>query len=306
MPGNPLIILGDKIAARPHLMSFVKGLKVENALLDAEDQVRYAICADSGEVATTLKKFHDYCCRNGIVLDNRNFTLKYTSTIPHGLGLGGSSAIITACIRALMMFFSIDIPKPILANIVLAVETDELGISAGLQDRVAQVYQGLVYMDFAKDLMEKQAYGYYEYLDPASLPDLYIAFKADLAEGSEKVHGAYRSKYLEKDVSFDAAISKWIQLTELVKKALLAGKMDDIHIHINENFDIRNTVQAVSDGNLSMVQTARETGASAKFTGSGGAIIGTYSGEGMYDELKSALSEIGIEVIRPRIAGKLG
>ena len=38
MPGNPLIILGDKIAARPHLMSFVKGLKVENALLDAEEK----------------------------------------------------------------------------------------------------------------------------------------------------------------------------------------------------------------------------------------------------------------------------
>ena len=28
------------------------------------------------------------------------------------------------------------------------VETEELGIAAGLQDRVAQVYQGLVYMDF--------------------------------------------------------------------------------------------------------------------------------------------------------------
>lgn len=59
MPGNPLIILGDKIAARPHLTSFVKGLKGENALLDGEDQVRYAVCADSGEVATTLKQFHE-------------------------------------------------------------------------------------------------------------------------------------------------------------------------------------------------------------------------------------------------------
>ena len=59
MAGNPLIILGDKIAPRPHLTSFVKGLKVENALLDADEQVRYAVCADSGEVATTLKKFID-------------------------------------------------------------------------------------------------------------------------------------------------------------------------------------------------------------------------------------------------------
>ena len=57
--GNPLIILGDKIAPRPHLTAFVKGLKVENALLDTEQQVRYAVCSDSGEVATTLKKYQD-------------------------------------------------------------------------------------------------------------------------------------------------------------------------------------------------------------------------------------------------------
>ena len=29
-------------------------------------------------------------------------------------------------------------------------ETEELGIAAGLQDRVVQTYEGLVYMDFAK------------------------------------------------------------------------------------------------------------------------------------------------------------
>ncbi len=59
MAGNPLIILGDKLAARPHLTSFVNGLKVENTLLDADEQVRYAVCADSDEVVKTLKKFID-------------------------------------------------------------------------------------------------------------------------------------------------------------------------------------------------------------------------------------------------------
>lgn len=59
MSGNPLIILGDKIAPKPHLTAFVKGLKVENALLDSDEQVRYAVCADSSEVATTLKRFID-------------------------------------------------------------------------------------------------------------------------------------------------------------------------------------------------------------------------------------------------------
>lgn len=52
-----------------------------------------------------------------------------------------------------------DLPKPIRANFILNVETDELFITAGLQDRVVQVYEGLVYMDFNKKLMEEQGYG---------------------------------------------------------------------------------------------------------------------------------------------------
>ena len=38
---------------------------------------------------------------NGIALANRNFTMEYETTVPMRLGLGGSSAIITAALRAL-------------------------------------------------------------------------------------------------------------------------------------------------------------------------------------------------------------
>ena len=92
----------------------------------------------------TVKRFYDYCGRHDIELHDKNFTLQYKSSIPHGVGLAGSSAIITACLRALMSFFGVSIPKYTQANLILAAELDELQISAGLQDRVVQVYQGLV------------------------------------------------------------------------------------------------------------------------------------------------------------------
>ena len=57
--GNRLIILGDKIAPTPHLTGFVKNLKLENSLLDLGEQVKYAICSDSSEVATTLRRYQD-------------------------------------------------------------------------------------------------------------------------------------------------------------------------------------------------------------------------------------------------------
>ena len=86
----------------------------------------------------TIKRFHDYCVMNHIELDDRNFTLRYSTNIPSRVGMAGSSAIITACLRALMAFYGTIIPKPVQANLILSVENKELGIPAGLQDRVAQ------------------------------------------------------------------------------------------------------------------------------------------------------------------------
>ena len=113
----------------------------------------------------SIKVFYDHCRKSNIRLDKRNFTIRYNTDIPLRLGLAGSSAIITACFKALMSFYGIEIPKPILANLVLSVEYDELGISAGLQDRVAQAYENPVFMNFDKSLMDKQGYGDYEMLD---------------------------------------------------------------------------------------------------------------------------------------------
>ena len=133
----------------------------------------------------TVKKFYDYCRENQIELHDKNFTIRYSSDIPHGVGLAGSSAIITACLRALMAFYGVSIPKYVQANLVLAAESEELHIPAGLQDRVIQVYEGLVYMDFAKEIMHKQGYGYYEPLDPgAAAQALYR-----LSRRPERAHG---------------------------------------------------------------------------------------------------------------------
>jgi glucuronokinase len=48
-----------------------------------------------------------------------------------------------------------------------------------------------------------------------------------------------------------------------------------------------------------MIETARSVGASAKFAGSGGAIIGIYRDETMYANLQSELGKIGCIVVKP-------
>ncbi|MBD3420550.1 MAG: GHMP kinase [Chitinivibrionales bacterium] len=250
----------------------------------------------------TVKLFYEYCMESGMELEQKNFTIRYSSTIPHQVGLAGSSAIITACMRALMAFYGVTVAKPMLANLVLDVEQKELGISAGLQDRVAQAYQGLVYMDFDKDVIDQRGYGNYEQLDESLLPPLYLAYRSDLSEGSEIVHNNLRERFVRREQPVLDAIEKWAGLTEQVKEALAKSKTDTISDLLNENFDIRNNLMRISDDNLHMVQTARQVGASAKFTGSGGAIIGTYTNENMLEQLRTAFDGLGVSVIIPTIA----
>jgi glucuronokinase len=249
-----------------------------------------------------IKCFYEYCQTSRIEIDDRNFTIRYNSNIPHQVGLAGSSAIITACFRALMAFYQISIPKPVLANIILSVERDELGISAGLQDRVAQVYQGVVAMDFDKTLMEQQRYGRYEPLDPAALPPLYIAYRTDLAEGSEVVHNNLRARWECRDPAVLEAIAFWIRMADEFRVAFDKRDHDGMARLMNANFDKRTSICNVGTGNLEMVAAARSTGASATFTGSGGAIVGIYRDDRMLQRLRETLAHRGIEVIIPVLA----
>src|SRR5262249_22001393 len=52
-------------------------------------------------VKATIKKFVEYCQRQQCALHDRNFSIRYQTTIPRQLGMAGSSAIIVATLRCL-------------------------------------------------------------------------------------------------------------------------------------------------------------------------------------------------------------
>jgi glucuronokinase len=92
-------------------------------------------------------------------------------------------------------------------------------------------------------------------------------------------------------------------LTELVASAIRERKFGKIPALLNRNFDLRCEVcsDAISSKNMQMVKVARSCGASAKFTGSGGAIIGTYEDEKMFEAMKAAFRESRVELLKPSI-----
>lgn len=252
-------------------------------------------------IRALLMRFTDYCAERDIRLHDRNFTIEYESNIPLRLGMGGSSAIVVSALRALMRFYEVEIPLPVQANLALETETKELGVAAGLQDRVAQVYEGLVFMDFDRGLMESRGFGAYEGLDSALLPNLYVAFRTNLSEGTEVFHNDLRQRFDAGETAVLEAMRRWADIAQQGRDALQARDWNRFAELIDANFDLRARIYRISAANLQMVETARKVGATAKFAGSGGTIIGTYRDDDHYAALRSALEEIDVQVVRPKV-----
>jgi glucuronokinase len=217
----------------------------------------------------------------------------WATEVPREVGLGGSSAIVTATVRALCALHGHVLAPDALAELVLAVEVEDLGIAAGPQDRYAQAHEGLVLMDFAG------ARPHVERLDPALLPALYLAWRPDAAEASHAVHGGLRDR--ASDPPLRAGMARLAAHARAARDALLGGDRAAFAHALDASFDERAALLELDPRHVAMVRAARSAGASANYAGSGGAIVGTLPPSGL-EPVASALRALGCEVIAPSLA----
>lgn len=255
-------------------------------------------------IKATIKRFADYCREHGLTLNKRNFSIRYETNIPRQVGLAGSSSIIIATLRCLLAYYEIDMPLEVQPSFALSVEVEELGIAAGLQDRVVQCYETMVYMDF--DQSQERAhnglisYGY-ESLHLTKPPPLYLAMHNALSEPTESFHNDLKGRFRRGETAVVEAMQHFAALAAEGRDVLISGDFARLNVLIDENFDTRNQICRLPDWQTQMVMTARDCGASAKFAGSGGAIIGIYDGDAMYVRLVAAMEGIGSKVIKPQM-----
>src|SRR3954469_14177140 len=243
-------------------------------------------------IKATIKRFVEHCQARGLTLHDRKFSVRYQTTIPRQVGLAGSSAIIVATLRCLMEFYDVRLPLQAQPMFVLLVEQEELGIAVGLQDRVIQVYEGLVYMDFdpAREyVIDGLRCFWYEPLDPALLPPLYVAHHETLGEPTEVFHNNIRERFRQGEQKVVEAMACFASLAADGREALLAHDTARLARLMDQNFDTRRGIYRLPQWQIDMVETARACGASAKFAGSGGAIVGTYGSDDMFAALCARL-----------------
>ncbi|GIL66201.1 hypothetical protein Vafri_19795 [Volvox africanus] len=263
-------------------------------------------------LTAAVKRFALYCERNKIPLlrvpteNGGGFTLSYDTNVPRQTGLAGSSAIIYSAIKCLMEWYGIDetmLPYSAHPQLVLSVEAGELGIAAGLQDRVVQVYGGAVHMDFNSEYMQAHGgVGRYCHIDTSLLPQpLYIMYSQNPSE-SGKVHSGVKERWMAGDPQVRSLMRRVAECGDEGLRLLLlrrphqqqqqvdfaAGQQAEVGSGesratrpeivdlMNLNADLRRALfgdEVLGSKNLRMVELARSIGAGANYTGSGGAVV---------------------------------
>lgn len=224
----------------------------------------------------TCKRFADYAEEKKLKLRSANFTIEYDTTVPRQSGLGGSSAMIIAALKALIRFHRLPTNKiglPDLARLAMTVETQELGIAAGLQDRVVQSYGGLTYMDFSG------ASPKYTRLKSACLPRFGLAYLSEDHLGtmeSGRVHSSVRFRWEEGDKEVRRGIREIARCAREGREVLRRGNHEKLGRLMNRNFDLRRQLfgdEALGVHNIALVEIARRHGLAAKLPGSSGAAL---------------------------------
>ena len=236
---------------------------------------------DSELVAATVRRFARDHCPEPLAR-----TVEWETSVPRGVGLGGSSAIVIATLRALCELHDVSLERGELAALALAVEREELGIAAGLQDRVAQSFGGLTFMDFGPG-------GRYESLDPGLLPPLVVAWRGETSADSGIVHGDLRSRFDAGEAVVTRTMTRLAQLAREARAALLAGDRAAFAASVDASFDARAQMMELDVRHVEMIERARACGAGANYTGSGGAIAAVCRDESHRAEVTAALREIG-------------
>jgi glucuronokinase len=217
--------------------------------------------------------------------------VRWETSIPREVGLASSSALVIATLRALSEVYEVELPPDRLAELALAVELEELGIQAGPQDRVAQAYGGLTFMDFSGQ-------GEYERLDQGLLPPLLVAWRPEAGGNSGDTHAGLRDRHAAGERRVREAIERLAQMAWEARAGLLEGDLERFGRAMDTTLDLRARIIELDPRCLEMVQAVRGCGASANYTGSGGAIVAACGDPGHLETVERALANVGSLTIR--------
>jgi glucuronokinase len=274
----------------------------------AEFVHRYGYSDATRLMLASLVRLMSYCESRGIGVPDEACALSLRTTIPRQVGMGGSSAIVRASLDALCDFYGIVIPLADRIKLALETETAELGIEAGLVDRVVQALDGAVHFQWEDDPSDGWSA---TRIDPNLLPKLFIAYRSELAKvSSGGLLSPMGARFRSGDPEIRAIMAELKELAKTAADDLNAGSLGPFLGKIDRGMYLRMKLMPHIDRRyFQLADIGRALGSHVTFTGSGGAVVGTLESRSHLVALEKGYGEIGATVIavtpsRPRPNGE--
>lgn len=224
--------------------------------------------------------------------------LHWSTTIPESVGLAGSSAIVIATIRAVLAS-GVPLPRPPRTDLDIAllaqrIEADDLGIRAGIQDRVVQAWAEPVLVDLASGRPQVEAL-------VAGRPFRFVvAWLPAAAEPS----GAYH-RTLAATVD-DHARRAMLRLGEHARhagRALAAGDARGLRQAMGESAALRSEVAPLGARHDRLAAAVSSVGLQPNSAGSGGAVVALLDHEDDERQVSDAVEQIGGRLVVEALPG---
>ena len=221
------------------------------------------------------------------------FGLRFISDIPLQAGLGGSSALVMAALRAMGKAHGLQWTWRSLADATLTVEQEHLGIIAGPMDRWIQAQEEFLWMDFSGNKTEV--------LPINTLPSLRVLISSKPGRPSGSVHAPIMERWSRGDPQIKRVMDAYRPLVEQGRVALLAGDISTLAECMDRNFELRASLFSIHEEDQAMINLCRRHGSAAKLCGSGGAVLALMKCKEEWSALEVEAKGAGITVIEPQL-----
>ena len=202
----------------------------------------------------------------------RGLSLFLASEIPPGTGLGSSSTVAVAIIKALSIALRKEMSKAELAELACYIEIEKLGAPIGKQDQYAAAFGGFNWIEFtAKGVRVEPLM-----LSPAvvrQLDENLLLFFTGETRSASKILANQKKSSQRDDPAVIAALHKVKGMAYEVREAFERGPLDQFGELLHENWlQKQRFARGVSNPQIDAAYaSARENGAlGGKITGAGG------------------------------------
>ncbi len=252
--GRPAIALPIPLAVEAAVRKEGKGINIVIPRWGLEQQVH----ANNQGLAGILSKI-----LSNLGLADQHMTIEVFPHVPRAMGLGGSSALAVAVLRALDAAFDLDLSNERINTLAFACEQAAHGTPSGVDNTVATYGAPLWYQRRNEDPdFTRLSLG-----QPLSLVVGITGKESLTAHTVAQVRQAWEASPNRYDSLFDQIAS----LTESARGAIEAGRLKEIGELMNLCHGYLNALQLSTPELEELIHIARQHGAlGAKLTGGGG------------------------------------